>query len=206
MSGSSPAFYAAIWAEAEDTPCAGSVALVGEGLSLTGSARPGDDVRLVRYADIAGVEVVRERSARLNGYPTLRIERRGAPPLRVSTIGLGVLAELNHLLASAIAGERPQLVGIVLPLRRRMLAQVAELVEQGPPFDPAVLGLERHDVLLSEREVIFLFEGTDVVETMQRFVRDPSLWQAASGWARVMAASPRLAEQRYGWRGQSGVH
>jgi hypothetical protein len=70
MSGSSPAFYAAIWAEAEDTPCAGSVALVGEGLSLTGSARPGDDVRLVRYADIAGVEVVRERSARFNGYPS----------------------------------------------------------------------------------------------------------------------------------------
>jgi hypothetical protein len=29
------------------------------------------------------VEIVRDPSLRLNGYPTLRIERRGAPPLRV---------------------------------------------------------------------------------------------------------------------------
>jgi hypothetical protein len=204
VSGSAPASYAAIWAEAEETPSVGSVALVREGLTLSGSAGAADAVRLVRYTDIVGVDVVRKRSARLNGYPTLRIERRGAPPLRVSTIGLGVLAELNHLLASAIAGERPHLAGIVLPLRRRMLAQAAELVERGPPFDLAALGLERHDALLSEREAIFLFEGPRVVEAMQRLVRDRAVWQAASGWARVSPGPPRLAEQRYGWHGRSG--
>jgi hypothetical protein len=203
VSGSAPASYAAIWAEAEETPSVGSVALVREGLTLSGSAGAADAVRLVRYTDIVGVDVVRKRSARLNGYPTLRIERRGAPALRVSTIGLGVLAELNHLLASAIAST-PQMVGIVLPLRRRMLAEAAALVERGPPFDLAALGLERHHVLLSEREAIFLFEGRGVVETMQRLVRDPSVWQAASGWARVSAGPPRLAEQRYGWDSRSG--
>ena len=120
-----------------------------------------------------GVEIVRDPSLRLNGYPTLRIERRGAPPLRVSTIGLGVLGELNQLLATAIANEQPQLVGIVVPLRKRALADAAALIEQGPPFDLAALGIERHDVLLSEREVIFLFEGTQLAETMQRLLRDP---------------------------------
>jgi hypothetical protein len=75
---------------------------------------------------------VRDPSLRLNGYPTLRIERRGAPPLRVSTIGLGVLGELNQLLATAIASEQPQLVGIVVPLRKRALADAAALIEQGP--------------------------------------------------------------------------
>jgi hypothetical protein len=174
--------------------------LADEGLTLTGGqAEPVGEARLVRYADVLGVEIVRDRSLRLNGYPTLRIERRGAPPLRVSTIGLGVLGELNELLARAIAKEQPQLVGIVVPLRKRALADAAALIEQGPPFDLEGFGVERHDVLLSEREVIFLFEGTQLDETMQRLLRDPSVWQAASGWARVITGPPRLAEQRFGW-------
>ncbi len=190
--------YAAIWAEAEDAPASGCVALADEGLTLTGGQAVGE-ARLVRYTDVLGVEIVRDRSLRLNGYPTLRIERRGAPPLRVSTIGLGVLGELNELLASAIANEQPQLVGIIVPLRKRVLADAAALVEQGPPFDLEAVGIERHDVLLSEREVIFLFEGTQLDETIQRLLHDPSVWQAASGWARVIAGPPRLAEQRFGW-------
>ena len=199
MSGSSASSYAAIWAEAEDALCSGSVALADAGLALTGSALPIGEARLVRYADVLGVEVVREPSLRLNGYPTLRIERRGAPPLRVSTIGLGVLGELNELLATAVANEQPQLVGIVVTLRKGALADAAALIEQGPPFDLAALGIERHEVLLCEREVIFLFEGRQLAETMQRLVGDPSVWQAASGWARVIAGRPRLAEQRFGW-------
>ena len=199
MSGSPASSYAAIWAEAEDAPCSGCVALADDGLTLTGSALLAGEARLLRYADVLGVEIVRDPSLRLNGYPTLRIERRGAPPLRVSTIGLGVLGELNQLLATAVANGQPQLVGIVVPLRKRALAEAAALIEQGPPFDLAALGIERHEVLLSEREVIFLFEGTQLDETMQRLLRDPSVWQAASGWSRVIAGRPRLAEQRFGW-------
>jgi hypothetical protein len=199
MSGSSTSAYAAIWAEAEDVPCSGCVALADEGLTLTGSALPAGEARLVRYADVVGVEVVREPRLRLNGYPTLRIARQGAPPLRVSTIGLGVLSELNQLLETAIASEQPQLVAIVVPLRKQALADAAALIEEGPPFQLEALGVERHDVLLSEREVIFLFGGRQLEETMQRLLRDTSVWQAASGWARVIAGPPRLAKQRFGW-------
>jgi hypothetical protein len=202
VSGSPARSYAAIWAEAEDAPGCGCVALAEEGLTLTGSALPVGAARLVRYTDLLGVEIVRDPSQRLNGYPTLRIERLDVPPLRVSTIGLGVLGELNQLLATAIASGQPQLVGIVVPLRKRALADAAALIEQGPPFDLAALGIERHDVLLSEREVIFLFEGAQLAETMQQLLRDPSVWQAASGWSRLIAGRPRLTEQRFGW--QSG--
>jgi hypothetical protein len=201
MSDSSAGSYAAIWAEAGDVPCSGSVALAEEGLTLTGLALPAGEARLVRYADVVGAEVVREPSKRLNGYPTLWIERRGAPPLRISTIGLGILAELNQLLAAAIASGQRQLVAIVVPLRKRALADAAALIEQGPPIDLTALGVERHDVLLSDREVIFLFEGAQLDEAMRRLVHDPSVWQAASGWARVIAGPPRLAEQRFGWYG-----
>jgi len=103
--------------------------LAEEGLTLTGSALPVGEARLVRYADVLWVEVVRDPSQRLNGYPTLRVERRGGPPLRVSTIGLGVLGELNQLLATAIVSKQPQLVGIVVPLRKRALAAAAALIE-----------------------------------------------------------------------------
>jgi hypothetical protein len=199
VSGSPAASYAAIWAEAEEAPCSGCVALAGEGLTLTGSVLPVGETRLVRYADVLGVEIVRDPSQRLNSYPTLRIERRDGSPLRVSTIGLGVLGELNQLLATAIANEQPQLIGIVVPLRKRAFADAAELIEKGPPFDLAAIGIERHEVLLSEREAIFLFEGKQIDEAVQQLVRDTHVWQAASAWARVISGPPRLAEQRFGW-------
>ncbi len=204
MTGMPGTSYAAIWAEAEQPACTGSVSLIEEGVALRGGPA---DARLVRYADVIAVEVVRDPSLRLNSYPTLRIERRGAPPLRVSTIGLGVLGELNELLATAIANEEPQqLVAIVVPLRKRTVADAAELIEQGPPFDLAALGVERHDVLLSEREAIFLFEGKQVNEAVRRLVRDTSVWQAAAGWARLIAAPPRLAGQRFGWHSGRRIH
>jgi hypothetical protein len=160
--------------------------------------------RLVRYADVIRVEVVRDPARRLNRYPTLTIERRGAAPLRISTIGLGILTELAELLGTAIANQRsqPPLVAIVLPLRKRAAARAVALIEAGPPFDLEALGVERHDVLLSDREAIFVFEGPRLDETVERLVRDPSVWRAASGWARVIAGPPRLAEERFGW--QSG--
>jgi hypothetical protein len=201
MSGSPANTYAAIWAEGEGPPRTGSVALAEAGLELTGGAAAGER-QLVPYADVVGVEIARDRAQRLNGYPTLRIEQRRAPPLRISTMGLGVLAELNELVTSAIAKQQaqPRLVGIVVALRKRASADAAALIEQGPPFDLAALGVERHAVLLSKREAIFLFEGPRLDETMQQLVRDTSVWQAASSWARVIAGPPRLAEQRFDWQ------
>src|SRR5207247_134536 len=124
---------------------------------------------------------------------------RHEPPLRISTIGLGVLGELHELVATAIAKDRWQLVAIVVPLRKRAAAAAAALIEQGPPLDLDALRIARHDVLLTDREAIFLFEGTHLDEAVEGLVRDPSVWQAASGWARVVAGPPRLAEQRFGW-------
>jgi len=99
--------------------------LADEGLTFTGSGLLVGEARLVRYADVLGVEIVRDPSLRLNGYPTLRIERRGAPSLRVSTIGLGVLGELNKLLAAAIARAGRD-------RRPAALAEAAALIEQAP--------------------------------------------------------------------------
>jgi hypothetical protein len=199
MTISTPTSYAAIWAAADGPATAGCVALVDDGMALSGGGAPSVEERLVRYVDVIGVEVVRDPLLRLNGYPTLRIERRGAPPLRISTIGLGVLRELNELLTAASVTEQPRLIGIVVPLRKRAYADALALVEQGPPFDLAAAGIERHEVLLSDREAIFMFEGPRVDETVQRLVRDTSVWQAASGWARLIAGPPRLAEQRFAW-------
>jgi hypothetical protein len=199
MTGLPSSSYAAVWAEADDPPSCGSVALLDEGLALAGGRTAVAEAPFVRYGDVVGVEVVRDRSLRLNGYPTLLIERRGAPPLRVSTIGLGVLAEVNELLVAAIANEQPQLIGIVVSLREGARAEAATLIEQGPPFDLAALGIERHLVLLSPREAIFLFEGGRLSEMIEELVRDVAAWQAASGWTGVIAEPPRLAEQRFSW-------
>jgi hypothetical protein len=202
MTGSPTVSYAAIWAEGEGPRWTGSVALAEVGLELTGGkAVSAGETTFVPYADVVGVGIVRDQEKRLNGYPTLRIEQRRRPPLRISTIGLGVLGELQELLATAILQKRsqPQLVAIVLPLRKRALADAAALIEQGPPFDLAALGVARHEILLSEDEVIFLFEGPRLEETIQQLVRDTSVWRAASSWTHLTAGPPRLADQRFGW-------
>lgn len=200
MTGSPATSYPAVWAEAEGPRHSGSVAMGDDGLELADGEQT--TARLVRYADVIAVEVVRDPAERLNGYPTLRIDQRRAAPLRISAFGLGIVGELAELLDAAIANkqELPQLLGVVVPLRKGALADAAALIEQGPPFDLEALGIERHDVLLSDREAIFVFEGTRLGATLERLVRDPSAWQTAPHWARLITGPPRLAEPRFGWR------
>ena len=48
---------------------------------------------------------------------------------------------------------------IVARLREGTQAEAEELLDQGPPFDPEELGLERHAAYLTSGEVVFVFEG-----------------------------------------------
>src|SRR5688500_9235882 len=52
-------------------------------------------------------------------------------------------------------------VAVVLPLNRGVRARAEALLAHGPPFDPAAAGLERHEVLVTDEEVIFLFAAPE---------------------------------------------
>ena len=95
--------------------------------------------------------------------------------------------------------DRLEQAAVVVPLRKRALERVRELVAQGPPVDLVEAGLEQHYVFLSEREAVFVFDGPDVCETVGRLLREPALWRLSAEWAACIAGRPRLAEAGFAW-------
>jgi hypothetical protein len=89
-------------------------------------------------------------------------------------------------------------VVVVLPLRDGAREQAAELLRQGPPFDPNEVGLERHQVSITDREAVFVFE-TDSPDAAEKLIGDGGFWSAASKWDRLVDGPPRLAEDAYSW-------
>ena len=71
-------------------------------------------------------------------------------------------------------------VVVVAPLREGAREVARMLLEDGPPFDPATVGLTAHRVLLTEREVIFVFEGEDAAAVVEEIVGHAEVWQAAT--------------------------
>jgi hypothetical protein len=61
------------------------------------------------------------------------------------------------------------------------------------------LGLERHHVFVSEREVVFIFEGDSATAAVEALSRSPRALDAAVRWRRILGGRPRLAEERFGW-------
>lgn len=199
--------YAALWRERGDVTARGKVVLGAEALRVEGAT---EDRRLMRrdipYATIEGVRLGRGTDERLNSRPTLIVERRSAPPLHLDVLGAGMLYELSDLLAALTLErrERYERVTLIVPLKKNRLDQARELIAAGPPFDPETNGLVRHDVFLTDQEAIFVFEGDNAGETVQRLVRDPAAWRAALQWRPLLAGAPRLAQPTYSWRSTPG--
>jgi hypothetical protein len=97
--------YAVVWQDGESEICPGRLEFVPGGLRLTG--RLGDGRRRTHDLPTAAIESVRIgriRGERLDGHPSLVIERHGGTPLRISsTEGSGMLHELEDTLAAVYA-------------------------------------------------------------------------------------------------------
>jgi hypothetical protein len=78
-------------------------------------------------------------------------------------------------------------------------ARAAELVAQGPPFDPRGSGLISHGVYLSEREVIFAFEGPGAEYLVRAIINDPVRAARFSAWAPLIDGYPRLVHESWYW-------
>ena len=88
---------------------------------------------------------------------------------------------------------------VVASLREGSREKARLLIEQGPPFEPETTTLTRHEVHLTDREVVFLFEGPDARAAVERLVGDPGVWRAATAWKDCLAGRPRLADETYTW-------
>jgi hypothetical protein len=109
-------------------------------------------------------------------------------------------ATVEQLAALQPRAEAPLVIAVVVPLKRESHDAVRALLRGGPPFDPEeVTGLERHEVLLTAEEAIFLFEPRLGADALTSLVSEPSLWQVAAAWRYHLAGPPRLAEEVYSW-------
>ena len=89
---------------------------------------------------------------------------------------------------------------VVVPFVEGARSRVEELLKQGPPFEIEKTHLTRHDVFLTDREVIFDFETPASKPPIALQAEDPALHEAARAWHEVMAGSPRKALRVFAWR------
>jgi hypothetical protein len=180
--------YAVVFRERGGPAVAGSLELSDDSVLLTGA---GHEVA-VPLIDVEEVQVAR-RADRINGHPTLVLDRADGPALHVAPIGAGLVHEIADLMSGLTrkAGDR---LTVVLPLKPGGAGRARELLEEGPPFDLESLGLTGHEVYLRDDEAVFDFRGPDAAALVRRALRSPALWRAGIAWQACMAGRPRVVE------------
>lgn len=194
-----PRDYAVVWRTGDGPTSRGRLEISEEGLVLQGSSAP--EGLEIAFDELSSVEIGREATERINGAKALILERPSCERVYVAALGgVGLLSELNELLGRLRAEHVARAsVAVVVPIRPGTAALARRLIEEGPPFDLEDVGLEQHHVFVSEREVIFFFEGDQAAAAIDALARSAGVLKAAVRWWGILAGQPRLAEERFGW-------
>ena len=89
---------------------------------------------------------------------------------------------------------------VIVPLEEGTLEKARSLLAQGPPFDLEATDFDRHEVYLTDHEVVFVFDSEKSPATLRLLGEDPLVWKAAKAWQKLMAGKPRKAETAYSWK------
>lgn len=195
--------YAVVWRDGSGPVHLGRLELGAAALRLQGSRDGGSLARRqIPYGDVEGVRIGRSKADRLDGGPSVILDRRAGLPVTIGAVnGLGSVFALGGVLAELTAkqAEAGSRVVVVLPIRRNSQERARQLIASGPPFDPGSIPLQYHRVFVTAREVVFLFEGPGVRDVVEQLVRRPDVWKAAVAWRECLAGPPRIADEAYGW-------
>lgn len=192
--------YAVSWQEPDGSPGSGRLELGADALLLEGRNGGSAMSHAFPYGDISGFRVARGSHERLQDRPTLIVDLGAEGPLRIAGVAQpGIVSELASRLAAVRHDTRPsERLALVIPLKPGVKAKAESLLAHGPPFDPADLGLESHEVFLTEHEAVFVFEGVPSV-LLRRSAEDETIWTAAEAWEPLVEGSIRFAERAFAW-------
>jgi hypothetical protein len=191
--------YAVTW-QGSDGLRSGRLELGPDALRLEGRNGRGPDAKVVRYDDVRELRLARSSGDRLHGRPTLLLELSDGSELKVASVAQpGIVAELADRLGSLTGQQNGvERQALVVPLRPGTQAEAEALLSRGPPFDPEDFGLQRHEVFLTDSEVVFVFEGrSDVFR--DHVAAERTIWTAAEAWRPLIAGPIRLGLQAYAW-------
>jgi hypothetical protein len=192
--------YAVSWQEPDGSLGSGRLELGADALLLEGRNGGSAMSHAFPYGDISGFRVARVSHERLQDRPTLIVDLGAEGPLRIAGVAQpGIVSELASRLAAVRHDTRPsERLAFVIPLKHGAKPKAESLLAQGPPFDPADLGLESHEVFLTEQEAVFVFEGVPSV-LLNRSAEDETIWTAAEAWEPLVEGSVRFAERAFAW-------
>jgi len=193
--------YAVKWREPDGQTFVGRLALGPRTLRLDGRRRGAEGPAVKRqfgYEELRGLRIGSRGADRLDGRPALVVERADGPYL-VADAGMGapIVQELVDRLAD-LRLTAPRKATVVVPIKEGVIERVRDLVAQGPPFDPAETPLTRHELLLTPREAIFVFEA-ETEDGLRALLGQLDIWAAAATWGLLVAGTPRLAAIAYAW-------
>jgi hypothetical protein len=190
--------YGVVWREGASPLATGKLELLPRGIRLDGL----EGSQEIPYELVAGVRVGRSTGERIDGRPSVVLERRTGAPVTISTVAKpSLVGEIVERLAALQLGEDlARRIAVVLPIKPEAHDAVRELLESGPPFDPEQMtGLDRHEVFLTVHEAIFLFDSQLGADALAPLLADPELWRAAAAWRDHIAGPPRIADDVYSW-------
>jgi hypothetical protein len=192
--------YAVSWQEPNGSSGSGRLELGADALLLHGRNGHAGIDRAFPYRNMSSLRIGRGSDDRLQGRPTLIVDLAGGGALKIASVAQsGIVSELASRIAVLRHDRRAyERIAIVVSLKQGTAPDAAALLADGPPFDPEAIGLVAHEVFLTEREVVFVFEGIPTV-LLARIAEDESIWDAAEGWERLVEGPVRYAERAYGW-------
>ncbi|MGZ4258052.1 MAG: hypothetical protein ACXVRE_09830 [Gaiellaceae bacterium] len=190
--------YGVVWREGASQLATGKLELRASGVRLEGRLGTQD----ISYTGVSSVHVGRKPEERIDGRPSIVLERFGRPPVTIATVAqpslVGEIAE--RLAALQLDAVAPHSIALVVPLKPGSQDAVRELLAKGPPFDPEQLPeLEHHEVFVSDEQAVFVFRSSTGVDAFAPRLADPDLLQAALAWHEHVAGPPHIAEGVYSW-------
>jgi hypothetical protein len=192
--------YGVVWREGTLPLATGRLDLGPRRLKLDGLADSHPVARDIGYESLTAVRVGRSSSDRIDGQPTVVLERRTGLPITIAAVAQpSIVGEIAERLTALQLGASRRTV-FVVPLRDGSQDAVRDLVAAGPPFDPEEApGLDRHEVFLTANEAVFLFDSPLGAAALEALLTEPELWRAANAWREHLAGPPRIAENVYAW-------
>jgi hypothetical protein len=182
----------------DSATAAGALEVEQDRLSLRGRGNDGPLELEIPFSALTEVRVDRRPGESLNGYPTLILESTTLPSIQISPFGMTLLPEIADLLGS-LSRPAGAVLTVYVPLKPGCLDRARRLLANGPPFDPASLGLTSHDVYLREGDAVFVFRGDDVRSRIGKAIRHPAVWRAGLAWQRCFASPPAIVELADHW-------